>query len=165
MSEFGISKISLDDQFKIMREESIFIPQMALKYRAWNADDRYMVYDLNSLDFNRIDCTYSINNYNENYIIMPFTNMYDRNGKGIYHSDILLVDEDQSKLFDSQRNHVLVGFHHGSFMYGRGESPLFMNTYLWMIVGMKNACEVVGNLYENIELLGIDNEHRPWLAS
>lgn len=86
------------------------------------------------------------------YRLHPFTGILDKNDKKIYHGDILLLNQVAVKLSDAERNHVLVGFSKGSFMYGRGADPYHMNTYLWLFA---RHYMVVGNIYEDKELLDV----------
>lgn len=85
----------------------------------------------------------------------PFTGLLDKNGKKIYHGDILNLDTDYAKIIDSERLHLLVGFNNGSFMCGRDSNPYYLNTYLFVV---SEHSEVVGNIYEHRDLLDIDLE-------
>lgn len=87
---------------------------------------------------------------NGSYRLHPFTGLLDKEGKKIYHADILSIDKEYGRLMEAYRNYFLVGFCHGSFMYGRYLDPYHMNTYLWLY--HKNL-NVVGNIYEHRDLL------------
>ncbi len=141
------NKESADAYFHMIWNEGQFKPQMLLKYRAWHAEDKCMIYDLNSLS------TFHGDLIIDDYIVMPCTGLTDKNDMLIYHSDILLLDEPHKQLFGTERNHVLVGFHQGAYMYGRGYDYRYMNTYLWISSYTQKSIQVVGNLYENAELL------------
>ncbi len=55
------------------------------------------------------------------------------------------------------REYQLVGFFDGGFMTGHNHlDPEIMNTYLWII---RDYVEVVGNKYQNAELLEKDKDY------
>lgn len=138
--------MNFEEEFKKDWNSRLFNPQVELKYRAWHEEDKVMIYDLNSLRvFHGVLQL-------DDYIVMPFTTFHDKNGKEIYHSDILNVDDDFNKITGGDIKNVLVGFHEGSWMYGRSLHPLIMNTYLSMAVSMKKV-EVIGNFYQNPGLI------------
>lgn len=74
-------------------------------------------------------------------IIMQYTGLKDKNGKEIYEGDIIL--------FSNNRRHIK--FDRGSFTMYYGDcrmSPL--SDYV-----VENRVEVIGNIYENPELLEV----------
>ena len=73
----------------------------------------------------------------------------DINGKQIFEGDILKVDN-YIMYGEGSKEYQEVGFEYGSFMTARYGGKAF-NTYLWIIVS--DGCEVVGNIYENKELI------------
>ena len=85
--------------------------------------------------------------------VMQCTGFKDKNGVKVFEADILDLDEDMRKIRGGQRRYVLVGYHHGGFMYGRSIDPTHMDTYLWMDFCDKKKPEVVGNVFENHLLL------------
>ncbi len=87
--------------------------------------------------------------------LQQYTGLKDKNGKEIYEGDILKLEENFAKITDADRNIVIVGYDMGGFMYGRSHDPLHMNTYLWMGAELKSL-EIIGNIYENPELLKKD---------
>lgn len=96
---------------------------------------------------------------NDKAIPLQFTGIIDRNGKEIFEGHIIELSENDRKLFDActsdgsrVRKHCLVGYKEGCAMFGRHAQgdPDEMNSYLWLV---KDKCEVVGNFYENEELL------------
>lgn len=77
---------------------------------------------------------------NPNIIIIQFTGLLDKNGKEIYEGDIIKSDN----LFVGDKL-LVVGFQDGCFIAKRKE------------IGLKNIyeqkIEVIGNIYENKDLL------------
>jgi hypothetical protein len=72
--------------------------------------------------------------------LMPFTGLYDKNGKEIYEGDIVkLVNKDGIK-------HITeIKWHNGRYV-----------TDTWMMFAdtlVLHKCEVIGNIYENSELI------------
>lgn len=92
--------------------------------------------------------------------IGQYTGLKDKNGKEIYEGDIVEVSEEGRMLFGSRehltRKYSLIGFHDGAFMLGRNEIDFSrMDTYLCV---MKDYISVVGNIYENKNLLEKENK-------
>lgn len=82
-------------------------------------------------------------------ILMQYTGLNDKHGKKIFEGDILKVDN-YIMYGEGSKEYQEVGFEYGSFMTARYGGKAF-NTYLWIIVS--DGCEVVGNIYENKELI------------
>ena len=84
-----------------------------------------------------------------------FTGLCDKNGKEIYEGDLLkLTNRRLKECIGAHREILLVGFNHGSFMCARGIDPYNMDTYLYLCSGER--VEIIGNIYENPELLNED---------
>ena len=90
-----------------------------------------------------------------------YTGLKDKNGTEIYEGDIVEVDEEGRLLFGTKehpsRKYQLVGFKDGAFMTSRNNiDSKTLDTYLWIL---KNYITVVGNIYDNPDLLkGVKNE-------
>ncbi|MDU6827798.1 YopX family protein [Campylobacter sp.] len=90
--------------------------------------------------------------------VMQYTGLKDRNGKEIYEGDIL---ELRANPFDRKKDLFQVVFKDGGF---RDEWNNYIGQYLppdirnkqGGRVRLNEACEVVGNIYENPELLEED---------
>ena len=129
---------------------------MVPKFRAWSKLASRM-YIVNGLHFDRGMVQYA-NNDNairfiklENIILMQSTGLKDKNDKEIFEGDILTDGHTTGDI----RNHPTLGF------YTVDESS--KEGYLSDTVGiedfeeakefMRNSIEVIGNIYENPELL------------
>lgn len=86
----------------------------------------------------------------ENPIWMQFTGLKDKNGKEIYEGDIVKIDEEVAKTFSLPENPAMVHFAAGGFYAGTSFSGSLAN-----ISDVNNVLrgEIIGNLYENPELL------------
>ena len=112
---------------------------MELKFRAWDTQ------------FHRMKVTgMGINNgilIGEEVEIMQFTGIKDKNGKEIYEGDIAGCD-----CLDDMRRAVVERHSHGLAAFVFRYLKLIWCDYDFDYVGMKE-CEVIGNIYENPELL------------
>lgn len=110
-----------------------------IKFRAWNKDGRYWLTDPTS-PWGGINS--AIHHIQDNYELMQYTGLKDKNGKEIYEGDIVKIGNDLIEevkwvgvgdwMEDKQ---PMVGFvSHGTIYKGK---PI----------------EVIGNIYENKDLL------------
>lgn len=79
----------------------------------------------------------------EDFVLMQYTNLKDKNGKEIYEGDILKV-----KLDDGEAN-LYVKYTNGEYRVvnkGKWEDSLYAHMYFGDV-------EVVGNIYENKDLI------------
>ncbi len=114
-----------------------------IKFRAWDKYKKFM-YEIGRLDFPINSPDY------ENIEIMQFTGLLDKNGKEIYEGDIIRVPK---SVMDRIGGSILITFVQWSdtsatWMVGRNTH--IANTYLWLL---NKCCEVIGNIYENKDLL------------
>lgn len=80
--------------------------------------------------------------YDEDLMLMQYTGLKDKNGKEIYEGDIVQHE------YNGELIHTIVKFECGAYFAG--------DFYLYR---KRNTVEVVGNIYENSDLLeGINNE-------
>ncbi len=102
------------------------------KFRAWHEEDQVMIYDLNTPSlFHGVLLK-------DDYILMQFTGIYDKNGKEIYENDVVIVTTHGKRI-------GIVNFSMEEIVcFKVGEGYLVK----WYDI------EVIGNIYENPELLG-----------
>jgi uncharacterized phage protein (TIGR01671 family) len=107
-----------------------------IKFRAWHLDNGMLYFDLDSF----------INDYHNQYgNIMQFTGLHDKNGKDIYEGDII-----GNKEKDNEDNIYICEFsiEDAAFLFCSpfdGE-VLEQNNFV-------NDLEIIGNIYENPNLL------------
>ena len=119
-----------------------------IKFRAWircgeweksgDAQKYEMCYDLAFEDFEPInDLLAGVEN------LMQYTGLHDKNGKEIYEGDAI-KDEEDCKFS------VVWGYHNCGFYLESAED----NEYnVEMVYVLNNKVEIIGNIYENPELL------------
>ena len=86
---------------------------------------------------------------NKDSPVMQYTGLEDKNGKEIYEGDI--VKDDNKKIHE-------VRFLNASFViYGE-----YNNKIQHWVIGQKKATQlkIIGNIYENPELLGVNDVRR-----
>lgn len=121
-----------------------------IKFRAWDKEEKKMYFDVqNNYDNIREQTCFQDNNLE----LMQFTGLKDKNGKEIYEGDII------------KAKHDVGDYDIGSVVYGRKgafcidlpkvatgiKSPLL--NYIHGIMFDESDIEVIGNIYENPELL------------
>lgn len=120
-----------------------------IKFRAWDFEIRKMI-DHISLSPRIDEAIYGWGNNDvaTSLYLMQYTGLKDKNGKEIYEGDIVDWDGDQFEikygiqLVDAFEG---IGFNLWSF-YGRSED-------IGKAIRLQSAIEVIGNIYENPELL------------
>lgn len=129
---------------------------LALKFRVWLPDFDQML-RVKALVFEkdktRCVCGYSFDFYleDENATIMQSTGLKDKNGKEVFEGDII-TDGYTLGVF---RNHQTLGFY---MVDEKGKENFLSDTvdtegFEEAKEFMKNSIEIIGNIYENPELL------------
>ena len=79
--------------------------------------------------------------------LMQFTGLKDKNGKEIYEGDIIEYQQDNDHENDYPMRQAAVEYGHGAFHIN--------GHYFMAIQALANDCAVIGNIYENPELLKV----------
>ena len=107
-----------------------------IKFRIWNDYDKKMIY-WNELLKNKLANIFTIPSYDK--WLMQYTGLDDKNGKEIYEGDIVKYENMTGKIM----------FFNGSFIMSN-----FEETEEWELGVINEEIEVIGNIYDNLELLG-----------
>lgn len=118
----------------------------AIKFRAWHKKNRNMIQIFDS----ECQTEWFLPNLSEDYEVMQYTGLKDKNGKEIFEGDIV-----EGHTFDEQIDKKQVGSieysegRHGFIFVPNEFKPKNLYYPLFAIV----TCELIGNIYENEELL------------
>lgn len=122
---------------------------MTPKFRAWDEDSQKMNGNV-EIYINK-DKTIEVRSKDDKTIVMQFTGLKDKNGKEIYEGDIINYKYSRHtstqfvvKYNEFQATFVVVD-NHNDLVYTFRE----LADYIQL-----NSLEVIGNIYENKELLG-----------
>lgn len=138
-----------------------------IKFRAWDNNKKIMYYDENSsfiFSSNKIECNFDNGWLTRNTgIFMQFTGLKDRNGKEIYEGDIVRVVDDPSHKYNidmlrsdfGKKALVVWENRWASFGLSDGydEALISKGGIGNLISSGFNCAEIIGNIYENPELL------------
>lgn len=132
-----------------------------IKFRAWNKATEAMnnYVEIYSYKDGSTGCSAGLQNNNpigntENFILMQYTGLKDKNGKEIYEGDIVVL-----KTEDYDKINGVVSYDRGCFMCldSNGDFIEFWDdgSYTSYHLGFldESDIEVIGNVYENKELL------------
>lgn len=151
-----------------------------IKFRVWDTENKEML-RVQELDFEdtfyggRLSIrTEQYNDYFdiEDMILMQYTGLHDKNGKEIYEGDIVkrsLYDAKEHRIFFEDFYQIV--FEKGAFQYKgikeyyidkTGKKYGEMDKIYWQYLGSNfgvdiENIEVIGNIYENKELLNETN--------
>ena len=126
---------------------------MKPKFRAWTEEGKVMYYDVYPFKDDTLLLSYDEIAFDEvpasDFILMQSTGLKDKNGKEIYEGDIVRYE----CCFESYVEEVIYDDKHCNF----GTIDKYEKTFSFdaLISDFDVDCfEVVGNKYENLELLG-----------
>lgn len=118
-----------------------------IKFRSWVKGESKMIYDFDELPNNALSET-------DEYILMQYTGLKDKNGKEIYEGDIL---ESKYGGIGVVKYHKNWGAFYYSMVTGTDEYrqivPMMSSDPFSGFDAVKKQYEKVGNIYENPELL------------
>lgn len=127
--------------------------QRTIKFRAWDKDRKRMVQGGLSFDYeNQIheEENIGVNNLYgaeseqiEEFELMQFTGLLDKNGKEIYEGDVLTM----------LNINYLVEWNDKKGRWNFYNPILSHPSYWGLTAGQMKRCEVIGNIYENPNLL------------
>lgn len=110
-----------------------------IKFRVWHKKDKEMLVFLSGFDYNTniLSVLQTIQEW-EIYQVMQFTGLKDKNGKEIYEGDIVKYD-DEEDLFE--------------IIWSKEDAGLKIKSGNYINLIEPEYLEVIGNIYENPELL------------
>ena len=109
------------------------------KFKVWDVNFREMCFDRDLMDEDYLN----IVRYNvkpDQHKIMQYTGLKDKNGTEIYEGDIVVFKNWKPKSVVFQTNGV--------------QTFVFDGTDLWLSSYDSEHYKVIGNIYQNLELLG-----------
>lgn len=109
-----------------------------IKFRAWDKEEQEMIYGIEATPLHFYEYLEM-----ENFMVMQYTGLKDKNDKEIYEGDIV-------KQWDGIKQIIFE-----DFMWAAVEKlgEVVNSSCEEMLPFISNDCEVIGNIYENKELL------------
>lgn len=126
---------------------------MIPKFRAWTEEGKVMYYDVYPFKNDTLLLSYDEIAFDEvpasDFILMQYTGLRDKNGREIYEGDVVRYE----CCFESYVEEVIYDDKHCNFGTIDKDEKTF--SFDALISDFDVDCfEVVGNKYENLELLG-----------
>jgi len=121
-----------------------------IKFRAWNKTRKCFTYfSLRPAD-NLREVVLTCGKPNENFELMQYTGLKDKNGKEIYEGDIVHLgayNNCQKKWLPTYKCEVKFTLEHGGYAVSTPYTDNHFNDF------EAKYCEIIGNIYENPGLL------------
>jgi uncharacterized phage protein (TIGR01671 family) len=141
-----------------------------IKFRVWEGGIRRMA-SVEKLEFNGDKVSKIVvhdgftaphddeEDYLESTVLMQFTGLVDKNGVEIYEEDIVIPAPEKDQYVNFDKSSVIRWHDSGWFIYEDENKPTppFHITRLQTPEHFGVGVEVIGNIYENSELLGSSN--------
>lgn len=124
-----------------------------IKFRAWDKESNYMSYNFNPVqhgEYNFFLFCKTVHIFHPDVILMQFTGLKDKNGKEIYEEDIV---RSEGNLLSIQYS---IDGNHAYYAGYRLDDPGLETVMELFNYG---ELEVIGNIYENPELLEFGPPH------
>lgn len=126
---------------------------MTPKIRAWTEEGKVMYYDAYTFKDNTLLLSYDGISFDEvpasDFILMQSTGLFDKNGEEIFEGDVVKIPDDYDTFGHNAGEILKVAFDSGCFRLKRpnskGRGFYFEDD---------NTVTIIGNIYENPELLG-----------
>jgi uncharacterized phage protein (TIGR01671 family) len=133
---------------------------MRIKFRAWDKSGGEVMLNVYAIDFflRRIKFGTGKDEWRNwddsgDITLMQFTGLLDKNGKEIYEGDIIFHNKMPNS---NQRYKRIIEFYNGCFGFIIKHPKRFQPLTKYYIYKQKDRplfCEVIGNIYDNPELL------------
>lgn len=126
-----------------------------LKFRAWDkvAENMFIIFDANE------QTEWFLPKWKDRYEVMQYTGLKDKNGKEIYEGDICRVSSEEyysNNYFITEDDWTMtmyIDFSYGSFQLREKEDR---HMAIYFIETDDMDIEIIGNIYENPELMEDD---------
>ena len=127
-----------------------------IKFRCWDKENKEML-EVQELDYadsydgQPMVRTTMYNDYfdTEDMILMQYTGLKDKNGKEIYEGDIVHIPDDYEEYGFASGENYSIDFKDGRFRL----KPKYKPNAIGYDLEFTEELEVIGNIYENPELL------------
>ena len=126
---------------------------MKPKFRAWTEEGKAMYYDVYPFKDNTLLLSYDEIAFDEvptsDFILMQSTGLFDKNGKEIFEGDIV-----KYKLGGDAFTDIVAYNNWRACFYLKDDTGDALCSFDWLLENVgKDGFEVIGNIYENHELL------------